>query len=97
MDRYEGLVEDNVCNWNRFYLESSFPILWVPFGDADSLDDFAVDLSDLDDDNDELELVDPPKRKRCMRGRTRGLDETNSKNFDRSQCTSQSFLSAERE
>ena len=54
--------------------ESSFPILWVPFGDADSLDDFVVDddedknkllvdSSDLDDDNDELELVDPPEQK----------------------------------
>ena len=91
-------MDANVCNWNRLYLESSFPILWIPFGDADSLDHFVfnddedkdkllVYSSDSDDDNEELELVDPPKRKRCVRGRTRGLDETDSKNFDRSQCT----------
>jgi hypothetical protein len=51
----------------------SFPILWIPFDDADSLDDFVVDdeededeflvdSSESDDDNDKLELVDPLKQ-----------------------------------
>ena len=86
---------DRIDRGQCLYLESSFPILWIPFGNADSLDDFVVDheededeflvdSSDSDGDDNKLELVDPLKRKRCVWG---GLDETDSKNFDRSQST----------
>jgi hypothetical protein len=37
---------DRIDTGQRLYLELSFPILWIPFDDADSLDDFVSVSSD---------------------------------------------------
>ena len=51
-----GLIQDNVCTWNR-----CFP--FIPFDDADSLDDFVVD----DEEDEDEFLVD------SLRPHRRGL------------------------
>jgi hypothetical protein len=54
---------DRIDTGQRLYLELSFPILWIPFDDADSLDDFVVD----DEEDEDEFLVD------SLRPHRRGL------------------------